>query len=118
MSLFKLTQPVGPKIFEDNVPVAQFDLSKRYDIYCSFNFEDRLYEDVKIVGIRTLDRRTEYSSGVLGGYVEIESSNGTRAFIPSFHVSILCVHGAQPIYKVIRRHAPAVESGTEPPKSK
>ena len=114
MSLFKPQKPIiptlpVPKVFEDNIPIAQFDLSKRYDIYCSSHSEDRLYEDVKIVGMRTLERRTEFSSGAIGGYVEIESANGTRAFIPQFHVSILCEHGAPLIDKVVRRHMTSLE---------
>jgi len=114
MSLFKPQKPVipklpGPNVVEDNIPVAQFDLGKRYDIYCTFHSEDRLYEDVKIIGMRTLERITEYSPGAIGGYVEIESTNGTRAFIPQFHVSILCEHGAMPAYKVIRRWAAPIE---------
>ena len=78
------------------------DLSKRYDLYCSTPSEDRLYEDVRIVGIRTFERKTEYSSGLIGVHIELEARDGTRMMIPHLRMYMICEHGAKPVYKVLR----------------
>lgn len=108
MSLFKPQKPVlpsfpEPKVIEDNIPVVQFDLSKRYDLYCCIYDENRIYENVKIIGLRTLERRTEFSSGTLGAYLEVEAADGTRCFVPQFHISSMCEHGAPLVYQVIKK---------------
>ena len=91
------------------IPVAQVDLNKRYDVYCAVSGEERLYEDVRFVGIRTFDRQTEYSSGLVGGFLEIEARDGSRLLIPSFGIQLLCEHGTRPAFKVIRRWANTVD---------
>jgi hypothetical protein len=108
MSLFKGSRedapesPEPPKPPADIVPVSPIDLSKRYDLYCSTPSEDRLYEDVRLVGIRTFERKTEFSSGLIGGYIEIEARDGARMLIPHLRMYMICEHGAQPTYKVLR----------------
>lgn len=103
MSLFKAT---NEETSGTPVSITHFDVSMRYDIYCSFIGEERLYEDVRITAIRTLDRITQYSSGVLGGFVEIEASSGARMMIPSHLIQMVCEHGAQPSYRVLRKLMP------------
>jgi hypothetical protein len=54
-------------------------LSKRYDIYAtSMHNEERLYENVRIVGIRTLDRVFEFSSALYGGFLRSNRAKGRR----------------------------------------
>jgi hypothetical protein len=85
------------------IPVTLLELSKRYDIYCYIPSEDRLYEDVQIVGIRTFEpKKNEFSTALIGGYIEIEAPNGTRMMIPHIRIYMICEHGAQPAYKVLR----------------
>ena len=85
------------------IPVAVIDLSKRYDLYCSIPSEDRLYENVRIIGIRTFERKkNDFATHLIGGYLEIETHNGTRMMIPSMRMYMICEHGAQPAYKVLR----------------
>jgi hypothetical protein len=67
----------GRDVQPSSIPVTQFDLSVRYDIYCTLGCEERLYEGVRIVGVRTFDRLTEFS-GAIGGLLEIEAANGAR----------------------------------------
>ncbi len=108
MSLFKSAKPEGitaPKI-ESAIPVSQIDLASRYDIYCSFMGEERLYEGVKITGIRTLDRISDFGSALIGGFVEIEASNGARMMIPCHMIQMLCDHGMKPAYRVLRSWVP------------
>jgi hypothetical protein len=110
MSIFKTPKTESPESPDGPIPITPIDLSKRYDIYCSFVTEDRLYEDVRIAGIRTFARETKFSSGLIGGYIEIEARDGTRVMIPHIHIRILCEHGSQPAYKVLRsRMQPKVE---------
>jgi hypothetical protein len=105
MSLFKTPRvdlPDTPAP-QSSTPVSVFDLSKRYDLYCSTPSEDRLYEDVKIIGIRTFEKRKEeFGMALLGGYLEIETSNGARMMIPHIRMYLICEHGSQPGYKVLR----------------
>jgi hypothetical protein len=92
-------KPEGDK----SLPVTLFDLSKRYDIYCSIPGEDRLYEDVSIVAIRTFEKRKqEFGMSLLGGYLEIETRNSARMMIPHMRMYMICEHGTQPDYKVLR----------------
>ena len=90
----------------NTVPVTPFDITKRYDIYYSLVHEERLYENVKVTGIRTFDRVTRFSSGAIGGLLEIEAANGARMMIPQFGIKMICEHGAQPTYKVLSRLRP------------
>jgi hypothetical protein len=68
--------------------------------------EDLLYEDVRIIGIRTFERMRQYSSGLIGGYIEIEARDGARMMITYHLVRMICEHGAQPTYKVLESHRP------------
>ena len=101
VSPFKIPKDDSP---DSSIRITPIDLSKRYDIYCSLSGEDRVYEDVTITGIRTLEPKTQFSSGLLGGYIEIEARNGSRVMIPHVHINMLCEHGLQPTYRVLRTH--------------
>jgi len=105
MSLFKNPRGELPETPEpDNpIPVTLIDLSKRYDIYCSIPGEDRLYEDVRIVAIRTFEKKKQdFGMALIGGYLEIETRNGARMMIPHIRMYMICEHGSQPDYKVLR----------------
>jgi hypothetical protein len=92
------------------IPVAPVDLDKRYDVHVTVQGEERVYEDMRFVGIRTFDRMTnEYSSGLIGGFLEIEARDGSRLLIPTFGIQLLCEHGTQPAYKVTRRWGNTVD---------
>lgn len=106
MSLFNNPRGGSPEIPEPDSPIAVtlFDLSKRYDIYCSLPGEDRLYEDVRIVAIRTFEKKKQDFGMALigGGYLEIEGSSGARMMIPHMRMYMICEHGTQPDYKTLR----------------
>src|SRR5262245_59573815 len=108
MSLFKSSKEKQSE-GEDtgsSVPITSFDITRRYDIYCNVVYEQRLYANVKVVGIRTFDKITRFSSGALGGLLEIEATNGTRMMIPQFGIQMICEHGSEPTFKVLRRLGP------------
>ena len=68
-----------------------------------------LYENVRFLGIRTFDAITEFSSGLVNGYLEIEAIDGLRLLIPQYGIQLMCEHGAEPAYRLLRRWA----SGTD-----
>ena len=45
-------------------------------------------------------------SGFYGGYIETEAQNGTRMMIPHLSMYMICEHGPQPGYKVLRVRKP------------
>ena len=102
MSLFKTSPGKLPDSLGPCVPVTVFDVTLRYDIYCSILGEERLYENVKLTGIRTFERTSQFLSVSIGCFLEIESANNTRTLIPQFGIQMICEHGIQPSYKVIR----------------
>jgi hypothetical protein len=92
------------------IPIAPVDLDKRYDVHVTAQGEERVYEDVRFVAIRTFDRLTnEFSSGLVGGFFEIEARDGSRLLLPSFGIQLLCEHGTRPAYKVTRRWGNTVD---------
>jgi hypothetical protein len=84
----------------NQIPVTPIDLSKQYDLYCSEFDHDRLYEDIRFVGRRTFG---PISGFTIGDYLEIEAVNGARFLIPQFGIRLICEHGTQPTFKVLRR---------------
>ena len=106
MNLFKPSPGTTSDSQGACVPVTAFDVTRRYDIYCSLIGEERLYENVKLTGIRTFHKITEYSSGAFGGFLEIEGADNARILIPQFGIQMICEHGIKPNFKVIRRWTP------------
>src|SRR5262245_48158651 len=74
-----------------------------YDLYGAVAGEERLYENVRFLGVRTFDRITEHSSGFINGFLEIEGADGTRLLIPKFGIQLTCEHGVQPAFRVVRQ---------------
>jgi hypothetical protein len=68
---------------------------------------DRLYENVRFVCIRTFERIHKFSSGLIGGFLEVEALDGSRGLIPSIGIRLICEHGTPPVFKVLRhrRHS-------------
>ena len=99
----KSSPPSEPPVPTAGIPTFYFDLSKRYDVYVTESSHyDRLYENVLFVGIRTFDRITEYSSGLISGYLEIETADGIRCLLPGYGIRLICEHGAQPAFQIVR----------------
>jgi hypothetical protein len=103
MGLFSSSRPVPAGVIAassaDPIPIAQIDGDKRYDVYCALPGEDRLYENVRFVGVRAFKPITNFNAGLL---LEIETSDGSRMLIQQWDIKLICEHGVQPVYKVIR----------------
>ena len=94
MGWFDFLKPLpAPLPAPPPVPV-EMDFTKRYDVYCTVSNEDRLYENVRFVGVRSLQWG--------GTYLEIETIDGIRMFITTFCIQMICEHGTQPTYKVLK----------------
>jgi hypothetical protein len=91
------------------VPLEHIDVTKRYDIYSFFPGEERLYENMRFVSIKTLDDIRSYT-GAFSGLVEIESMDGTRIMLPMHNIHMLCEHGSQPSFKLVRTWGESVNS--------
>ena len=104
MNLFQVLPGSPPSPEPDSpLPFEIFDLSKRYDIYCSMPGEDRLYENVKIIGIRTFEKtNSDFGRSSIGGYLEIESENGAHMMIQHVRINLICKHGSAPQFKVLK----------------
>src|SRR6478736_233579 len=100
MGLFNARRPESPRSAEpaNQIPITQFDLGKRYDVYVMETAHDGLYENVRFVCIRTFHLITEYSSGLLGGLLDMESADGSRCIIPYYSIRLICEHGTQPAF--------------------
>lgn len=82
------------------LPVTTIDLTKRYDIYHCIRNEERLYENVKLVGLRDIPDKPSF--GGFGRFLEIEFIFGSRILISSGGVHMICEHGTKPLFKVFR----------------
>jgi hypothetical protein len=104
MGLFRSNakQPPEPPSSANQLPVAPFEFNKRYDVYCSVFEEERVYENIKFVGIRTFEPLPQVTLALIGGYLEIETASGARLFIPSFGIKLICDHGTQPEFKMLQ----------------
>jgi hypothetical protein len=92
------------------IPITQVDLSKRYDIYCTDYQVDKLYENVRFLGIRTFERINDFTSGLVGGFLEIEAIDGSRWMIPSYGIQMICEHGTRPVFKILRQRGTSQDS--------
>lgn len=101
-----------PEPSAGSIPITTIDLSKWYDLYYTVlpTKTVLLYEDVRILGIRTFERMSKYSSGLIHGYIEIEARDGTRMMISLHLLNMICEHGIKPKYKVLEGAKPDDET--------
>jgi hypothetical protein len=93
---------------ESAIPVRQFDLSKRYDLHCSEVGHDRVFENVRFLGLCTFEPISEYGT-IIGGYLELEAEDGSRIMIPHYQIRLICEHGMVPKFRVLRHRRPHSE---------
>lgn len=98
---------VPPPRMPGSLPVANVDLNKRYDIYCTVAYEERVYENVRIVGARTYEQLFENAAGLYAGYLEIETLGGATMLIMHNTIQVICEHGTKPEFTVLKTWAPS-----------
>ena len=88
------------------MPTAQIDFSKRYDIYMMASNEERVYENIRFLGIRKFGVHSADSLdliGMPGSYLEVEASDGAVLMLASYSIQMICEHGTKPAFRVLRR---------------
>jgi hypothetical protein len=95
---------------EEQIPIAQVDLSKRYDVYCFVGYEDRLYRNIRFVCIRTFEKMPSHASFPLCAYFEIEAVDGARMLISTYNIQLICEHGVEPVFETLRIWAPGART--------
>ena len=80
-----------------SLPVSQLDTEKRYDIYHHLHHEERVYENVKLVGLRKIGGEPGTTT-----FLELETVYGSRMFVWAFGVHLICEHGTKPMFRVFR----------------
>ena len=106
MGLFSFRKPtpvVIPPVPPSPMPVLQVDLSKRYDIYIMMAQEERVFENVRFLGIRKFDNYPGFGIGVPGTYLEVEADDGSIMLLASGGIQVICDHGAKANFRVLRR---------------
>ena len=88
------------KTIRSPIPTEHFDTAKRYDIYCSVAGEYRLYADVRLIALKTLNDIRE-NAFAPHAFLEVEASDGTRTMVPIFPIHAICEHGVTPTYAVL-----------------
>jgi len=104
ISLFKSRKENSPEghVAGSPIPISAIDLSKRYDLYCHSFEGDVVYEDARILGIRHFEQKKQFASALIGGYLELEFADGTRVLVSHHRIHMMCEHGSQPKYRVLR----------------
>jgi hypothetical protein len=111
MSFFKKQQVDFLERIKSPIPLEHLDVTKRYDLYCFFPREERLYENVKFIAVRTFDDISKHFAAI-GGFVEIEAIDGTRMMLKSCNIHALCEHGAKPKFTILKSWSePGGQSG-------
>lgn len=95
------------------IPVMHLDITKRYDLYCISMGEERVYENVRITAIRTLDDIQNMRISTIGGFIEIEATNGNRMMIPRNRIQAICEHAIPLAYKVLKSRRIGDENPSE-----
>jgi hypothetical protein len=99
----------------NRLPITQLDLSLRYDIYASDINEDRVYENVRINGMKTLDKADETTGFYVEGWLEIETDDGVRMLIRPIQIDHMCEAGVIPKYRSIPRPTESTDKSKEKP---
>ena len=106
----------------EGLKLSVLDLSKRYDIYQAARSEERLYENVKLIGFKTLEDIPEEEPttfgnrprlprlrSTFGSYLEIEAVFGSRMLIAMHGIQLICEHGSHLHLGGGRRSVPVLE---------
>ncbi len=106
MGLFSFRRPEPTVVsapLPNSLPVSQVDLTKRYDVYIMMAHEERVFENVRVLGIRKFDGYPGYGIGMPGTYLEVEAEDGTVLLLAAGGIQILCEHGSKANFRVLRR---------------
>ena len=91
-------EPVKPK--KNRVVKGQIDISKRYDVHSVWCNQTMVYEDVKFVGLRSIEKPE--GSFFFGGFVEMEEASGNRFMVVGHTIHMIHEHGTAPAVRNVK----------------
>jgi hypothetical protein len=89
------------KTVKGGLPVKNFDLRKRYDVYYHLPKGLAVCKNVLVKGKRTFED-TEDPRSALMQYLELEDSRGRTFMLHYLHISMICEAGEKPPFSVIK----------------
>jgi len=84
------------------LPVKNFDLSKRYDVYYNLPKGMAVCKNVLVKAKRTFEE-TGDPRGALLQYLELEDSKKQTFMLHYLHISMICEAGVKPPFSVIKK---------------
>jgi len=84
-----------PQTAESPTPSPNpFDISRRYDVYCTEQHQQVVYRNALFKGAKRLFLKGE--DGILCEFIELEQANGQTIFIAGHSLIKFCEHGVTP----------------------
>jgi hypothetical protein len=87
------------KTVKGGLPIKNFDLRKRYDVYYQMHKGLAVCKNVRVKGKRTFEE-TGDPRGALLQYLELEDSKGRTFMLHYLHISLICEAGAFSVIKI------------------
>ena len=89
------------KTVKGGLPVKNFDLRKRYDVYYQLSKGFAVCKNVRVKGKRTFEDTEDPRSALLQ-YLELEDSKGRSFTLHYLHISMICEAGMKVPFSVIK----------------
>ncbi len=90
------------KTVKGGLPLKNFDLRKRYDIYYHIPKGLAVCKNVLVKAKRTFEEIGD-PRGALLQYLELEDSKGRTFMLHYLHISMICEAGVKPPFSVIKK---------------
>lgn len=90
------------KTAKSSLPLKNFDLRKRYDVYYHLPKGLAVCKNVRVIGKRTFEE-TESPRGPFLQYLELEDKKGHTFMLHYLHISMICEAGAKPPFSIIKK---------------
>lgn len=87
---------------KDNLPLKNFDLRKRYDVYYHMPKGLAVCRNVQVKAKRTFEQIGE-PRGPFLQYLELEDSKGRTFMLHYLHISMLCEAGVKPPFSPVKQ---------------
>jgi|SRR4030043_1072265 hypothetical protein len=90
------------KMVKGGLPLKNFDLGKRYDVYYHLPKGLAVCKNVRIIGKRTFEETADPRGHFLQ-YLELEDTKGRTFMLHYLHISMLCETGVKLPFSVIKK---------------
>jgi hypothetical protein len=90
------------KTVKGNLPLKNFDLRKRYDVYYHMPKGLSVCKNVSVKAKRTFEEIGD-PRGPFLQYLELEDSKGQTFMLHYLHISMICEAGTKPPFSIIKK---------------